>query len=140
MKVGDFLVVSEISRLARSTLQVLEILEMAAKKEIQVYIVKNNMIMDGSMQATISATVLGLAAQIEREFISERTREALARRKKDGLSVGRPKGPATKVKLDDYRNEIRSYLKKGINKRSIAKLLGCSPTTLYAWLKRSAIP
>lgn len=133
---GDVIVVSEISRLARSTLQVLEILELAAKKRISVHIVKNGLVMDGSIQATITATILGLAAQIEREFISMRTKEALTRRKDSGLPMGRPKGKAEKVKLDDRRFEIQSFLKKGVNKRSIAKIVECSPTTLYNWLER----
>lgn len=133
---GDVIVVSEISRLARSTLQVLEILELAAKKRISVHVVKNGLVMDGSIQATITATILGLAAQIEREFISMRTKEALTRRKDSGLPMGRPKGKAEKVKLDDRRLEIQSFLKKGVNKRSIAKIVECSPTTLYNWLER----
>jgi DNA invertase Pin-like site-specific DNA recombinase len=136
MNTSDTLVVSEISRLARSTLQVLEILEAAAKQGICVYVVKSRMIMDGSLQATISATIFGLAAQIERDFISERTKEALARKKSEGIQLGRPKGPAEKVKLDNRRDEINFYFKKGISKRSVAKLLDCSPTTLYSWLKR----
>lgn len=74
---GDNVIMSEISRMARSTLEVLKILELAAKKETSVHIVKNGLVMDGSMQATIAATILGLAAQIEREFISMRTKEAL---------------------------------------------------------------
>ena len=133
---GDVIVVSEISRLARSTLQVLEILEFAAKKRISVHIVKNGLVMDGSIQATITATILGLAAQIEREFISMRTKEALTRRKNSGLPMGRPKGKAETVKLDEHRTVIQSYLKKGVNKRSIAKIIECSPTTLYNWLER----
>ncbi|OJW73007.1 MAG: resolvase [Candidatus Amoebophilus sp. 36-38] len=133
---GDFIIVSEISRLGRSTLQVLEILELAAKKGISVHIAKNRIIMDGTMQATITATILGLAAQIEREFISTRTKEALAKRKKDGIKLGRPKGQAQLLKLDNYRNEILGYLQKGINKRAISKLIECSPSTLYLWLKR----
>ena len=133
---GDLIVVSEISRLGRSTLQVLEILEAAAKKEISVHIVKNHMVIDGSIQSTITATVLGLAAQIEREFISSRTKEALAKRKEDGMKLGRPKGQAQLLKLDNYRDEILKYLKKGINKRAISKLIECSPSTLYEWLKR----
>ena len=76
---GDLIVVSEISRLGRSTLQVLEILELAAKKEISMHIAKNHIVIDdSSIQSTITATILGLAAQIEREFISTRTKEALA--------------------------------------------------------------
>ena len=105
---GDTIVVSEISRLARSALQVLDILETAAARESSVHIVKSGMVMDGSMQATITATVLGLAAQIEREFISLRTREALARRKAQGLPLGRPRGRAKRVKLDAHREEIRA--------------------------------
>lgn len=137
---GDVLIVSEISRLARSTLQVLEILELSAKKRISVHVVKNGLVMDGSIQATITATILGLAAQIEREFISLRTREALTRRRESGLPMGRPKGQAEQVKLDQHRDVINLYLKKGINKRSIAKIIECSPTTLYSWLEREKAP
>ena len=80
-KTGDVLLVAEISRLARSTLQVLEVLQEAAQRGIAVHVAKNNMVMDGSLNSRITAVVLGLAAEIEREFISARTTEALARRK-----------------------------------------------------------
>ncbi|MFZ2407544.1 MAG: recombinase family protein, partial [Methylobacter sp.] len=89
-KAGDVLLVAEISRLARSTLQVLEILQEAARKEIVVHVAKSNMVMDGSLNSKITAVVLGLAAEIEREFISARTTEALAKRKAAGLPLGRP--------------------------------------------------
>ncbi len=136
---GDNVIVAEISRMARSALQVLKILELAAKKETTVHIVKNGMVIDGSMQATITATVLGLAAQIEREFLSLRTKEALAYRKSQGLPLGRPRGPAKHVKLDEQRDEILVYLKKGVSKRSIARIIECSPTTLYSWMKRNRL-
>ena len=136
---GDIIIVAEVSRLGRSTLQVLEILEMAAQKGISVHIAKNRMVMDGSMQATITATILGLAAHIEREFISARTKEALSKRKKDGIKLGRPKGESGFLKLDAFHDEITGYFKKGINKRAIAKLIECSPSTLYKWLKRRHI-
>lgn len=135
-KSGDLILVSEVSRLGRSTLQVLEILEMAAKKKVGVHITKNAMIIDGSIQSTITATILGLAAQIEREFISSRTKEALAKRKAEGIKLGRPKGQAQFLKLDSFESEIKEYLKKGINKTAISKLIECSPATLYLWLKR----
>lgn len=138
-KAGDIILASEVSRLGRSALQVLEILEQAAKKEIAVHITKNSMIIDGSMQSTITATILGLAAQIEREFISTRTKEALAKRKADGVKLGRPKGKAQTLKLDAFEDEIRNYLKKGINKLAISKLIECSPSTLYLWLKRKKL-
>lgn len=138
-KAGDVILASEVSRLGRSALQVLEILELAAKKEIAVHITKNSMIIDGSMQSTITATILGLAAQIEREFISTRTKEALAKRKADGVKLGRPKGKAQTLKLDAFEDEIRNYLKKGINKLAISKLIECSPSTFYLWLKRKKL-
>lgn len=133
---GDNIIVSEVSRLGRSTLQVLEILEMAAQKGVSVHIAKDSMVMNGSMQATITATILGLAAQIEREFISIRTKEALCKCKNDGIKLGRPKGQAELLKLDSFRDTISDYLRKKINKRTIAKLVECSPSTLYQWLKR----
>lgn len=136
---GDVIIVAEVSRLGRSTLQVLEILEAAAQKGISVHIAKNRMVMDGSMQATITATILGLAAQIEREFISARTKEALSKSKIDGVTLGRPKGQAELLKLDAFHDDIAGCLKKGINKRAIAKLIECSPSTLYKWLKRRHI-
>ena len=136
---GDIIVVAEVSRLGRSILQVLEILEVAAQKGISVHIAKNRMIMDGSMQSTITATILGLVAQLEREFISSRTKEALQKRKNDGVTLGRPKGESDTLKLDAFRDEVIRYLKKGINKRAIAKLIECSPSTLYNWLARRHI-
>ena len=136
---GDIIIVAEVSRLGRSILQVLEIMEIAAQKGISVHIAKNRMIMDGSMQSTITATVLGLVAQIEREFLSSRTKEALQQKKLDGVKLGRPKGQANILKLDAFRDQISEYVKNGINKRAIAKLVECSPSTLYQWLKRRHI-
>jgi DNA invertase Pin-like site-specific DNA recombinase len=141
MKKGDVLIVAEISRLARSTLQVLEILEESADSGLAVHIAKQNLIFTekGDMTSTIMATVLGMVAQIEREFISMRTKEALASRKAAGMELGRPKGKAEKVKLDEHEEEIKDYLRKGISKRGIAKLVNCAPSTLYDWLNRRNI-
>ncbi|MBP9742912.1 MAG: recombinase family protein [Burkholderiales bacterium] len=136
---GDIIVVAEVSRLGRSILQVLEIMEIAAQKGISIHIAKNRMVMDGSMQSTITATVLGLVAQIEREFLSSRTKEALQQKKLEGIKLGRPKGQSDILKLDAFRDQISGYIKKGINKRAIAKLIECSPSTLYHWLKRRHI-
>ncbi len=136
---GDTIIVAEVSRLGRSILQVLEIMEIAAQKGISLHIAKNRMVMDGSMQSTITATVLGLVAQIEREFLSSRTKEALQRKKLEGIKLGRPKGQSNILKLDAFRDQISGYIKKGINKRAIAKLIECSPSTLYQWLERRQI-
>lgn len=133
---GDVLVVAEISRMARSALQVLEVMKVAAEKSIAVHVVKNAMIMDGSIQSKIYATIFGLAAEIERDFIAQRTREALARKKADGFTLGRPVGEAEKLALDAYATDIDRYLEIKLGKRDIAKLLGVSPNTLYSWLRR----
>jgi DNA invertase Pin-like site-specific DNA recombinase len=114
-------------------------LEEAAKKGIAVHIVKSQLIMNGSLQSTTIATVLGLAAQIEREFISVRTKEALAKRKAEGIKLGRPKGQPKNLKLDAHRELILDYLKKDVSKASIARIVECSPSTLYAWIKRNKI-
>jgi len=139
MQTGDTVIFAEVSRMARSTLQVLEMLEYATEHELDVYIAKQNMRFDGSLNAKITATVLGLAAEIEREFISTRTKEALAKRKAEGVKLGRPKGKASRVKLDEHEKDIRRYLELGISKRAIAKLVDCSPSTLYAWLERRQV-
>jgi len=91
VKAGDVLLVAEISRLARSTLQVLEILQDAAWKEIAVHVAKSNKMIDGSLNSKITVVVLGLAAEIEREFISSRTTEALAKRRAAGFPLVKPK-------------------------------------------------
>jgi len=136
---GDVLLVAEVSRLARSTLQVLEILKFASERQVSVVIVKNGLTFDNSMQSKIIATVLGLAAEIERDFISMRTREALAKRKASGKQLGRPQGAlARNYKLDEKRTEIERYQKLGINQSAIAKLVGVSRPTLRSWLGRQA--
>ena len=124
-KNGDVLLVAEISWLARSTLQVLEILQEAARKEIAVHVAKSNMVMDGSLNSKITAVVLGLAAEIEREFISSRTTEALAKRRAAGLPLGRPKGAVSaEKKLDKRKDEISELLLKNVHKTSIAGIVG----------------
>ena len=132
---GDIVVVSEVSRLARNTLQVLEIGRECITRGVHLHVAKNGIVFDDSMQSKIVATVLGLVAEIERDFISARTKEALAKRKADGIKLGRPAGPAKKLRLDVHADKIDSYLAKNIDKRAIAKLLDVSPNTLYAWLK-----
>ena len=132
---GDTVLVAEVSRLARTTLQVLEILQFCYEKKINLHIAKNGMKFDSSMQSKITATILGLAAEIEREFISSRTKEALAARKAAGVKLGRPKGKAEKLRLDEHRETIQAYLDKGVSKTAIAKIIECPVTTLHDYCK-----
>jgi len=134
---GDVVIFAEISRMARSTLQVLEMLEIGMERALHIHIAKQRMILDGSLHSRIAATVLGLAAEIERELIAARTREALAKRKAEGKALGRPRrAQNARLKLDAHTDAIQRYLDKGLSKRSIAKLLECAESTLYDWLAR----
>jgi DNA invertase Pin-like site-specific DNA recombinase len=132
---GTIIIASEVSRLARSAYQVLDILRVCVDRQVDLHVVKNGMKFDGSMQSKIVATVLGLAAEIERDFISSRTKEALAKRKADGMILGRPTGKAKTLALDAHADKIDHYLSLKLDKRAICKLIGVTPNTLYNWLK-----
>lgn len=136
---NDNIVFAEVSRMARSTLQILEILEYCTEREINVYIAKQNMAIDGSLQSKITATVLGLAAEIEREFISMRTKEALAARKAAGVVLGRPKGAPIINKLDKHRKTIEGYLDKDLSVRAIAKVLDVPHSTVNDYVKKNKL-
>ena len=134
MTSDDVLIFAEVTRMARSTIQVLEILELCMEKKINVHIAKQNMQLDGSIQSKIIATMLGLAGEIDRKFIRMRTKEALAARKVKGQILGRPKGPAKRLKLDDKREQIKKYRAIGLGIRATAKLLDVAPSTLSDYL------
>lgn len=139
---GDTILFAEISRIGRSALQVLEFLHEAAERQVQVHIVKQRMIVDGTMQSKIAVTMLGLAAEIEREFISQRTKEGLARRKAAGVKLGRPAGSkAEQLKLDKEpgKQQIEDWVGKDLGATAVAKLCGCSRSTLYAYCKERGI-
>lgn len=133
---GDVIVVSELSCLARSTLQVLEIMQAAANAQVAIHVVKSAMVMDGALQSKIYATIFGLAAEIERDFIVQRTKGGLARVCAEGVHIGRPPGEAKTLALDVHAKKIDHYLELNLNKRTMAKLLDVSPNTLYQWLRR----
>lgn len=133
---GDIILVAEISRIQRSVIGVLDFLQAAAERGLIVHIIKSNLIMDGSIQSKIIATVLGLAAEIEREFIRERTTEALRRRRELGLPMGRPVGEAKTLKLDAITDDLDKWRGMGLGWAAMAKLASASRSTLYAWAER----
>lgn len=138
-RAGDTIVVSEISRIARSTVGVLTFLQEAAAKNITVHAVQSRMTLDGSLQATITVTILALVAEIERELCRARTKAALADRRARGLPLGRQPGTRVRSKLDQHRSEINELLTKRVSKRAIARIVDCAPGSLYAWLKRDTL-
>jgi DNA invertase Pin-like site-specific DNA recombinase len=115
-------------------LECMEILSIASQKGIHIYAVKGSWQLDNTLQSKIIAMAFSMAAEIERDLISQRTREALAARKKSGMKLGRPTG-AGKSKLDAYRPEIEALLKNGSTQRFIARRYGTTPANLNRWLK-----
>ena len=109
---GDNLVVSELSRLGRSMLECMEVLSIATHKGIDVYAVKGEWQLGNSIQSKIIAMAFSMAAEIERDLISKRTKEALKARKDQGIKLGRPRGPG-KSKLDKFRPETDALLSNG---------------------------
>lgn len=132
---NDTIVVSELSRLGRSMLECMEILSIASKKGIHIYAVKGNWQLDSSIQSKIVAMTFSMAAEIEHDLISSRTKEALRVKKEMGMKLGRPPGPG-KSKLDQYKEEIVSLLSNGSTKKFVAKRYGTTPANLYNWLKK----
>jgi DNA invertase Pin-like site-specific DNA recombinase len=132
---GDNIIVSELSRLGRSMLECMEILSIATQKEVSVYAIKGNWHLDNSIQSKIIAMAFSMAAEIERELISQRTKEALRVRKENGMKLGRPPGKG-KSKLDKYQPEIEALLKNGATKRFVARRYKVSEQALYNWLGR----
>lgn len=135
-KKGDKIIVSEISRIGRSTADVLDCLAEAVKKEITIIAVKNNMTFDGSMSSKIFATVMALAAEIERDFIRTRTKEGMANAVNKGKKIGRPVGRKSKSKLDSDSDEIMALLAASVSKTAIARLKNVSRNTLERFIEK----
>src|SRR5258707_7177677 len=134
LKQGDHLIVSELSRLGRSMLECMEILSVSLQKQLNIYAVKGNWSLDNSIQSKIVAMAFSMASEIERDLISQRTKEALAARKKAGVKLGRPRGIG-KSKLDQYRPEIEALLANGSKQRFIARRYGTTEANLSRWLR-----
>lgn len=138
MKAGDNLVVSELSRLGRSILECMEILSYALERKINIYAIKGNWQLDESLQSKIIAMALSIAAEIEKDLISQRTKEALRARKERGLSLGRPTGPG-RSKLDKHKAKIEELLANGSTQKFIAKKFRTTDANLHNWLKKNDI-
>ena len=136
MSKGDILIVPELSRIARSVTQILEVIKITKDKGIILYSLKENFSNEeDSISATVTSTIFALVAQIERELISLRTREALQARKAQGIKLGRPHGKG-KSKLDAHKDDIIKMLSYGVPKTMIAKQYNTSVGNLYNFLVR----
>jgi DNA invertase Pin-like site-specific DNA recombinase len=135
---GDIIIVVELSRLGRSMLECMEIIAMATRKGICLYSIKGDWKLDESIQSKIVALAFSMAAEIERDLISQRTKEALRFKKEQGFKLGRPKGPG-KSKLDIFRPEIEALLANGSTQKFIANRYHTTEANLHNWLKKNAL-
>ena len=140
MKKGDVLICSELSRLGRNLLMIMEVLNECMNRNIQVWTIKDNYRLGSDINSKVLAFAFGLSAEIERNLISQRTKEALARKKAEGVFIGRPKGSLSKkVKLTGNEDKIRKYIKKGLSQREISLKLKVSKGTVNRFIKREKL-
>ena len=134
---GDLIICSELSRLGRSLFMIMDILNICMNKECQVWTIKDNYRLGDDISSKVLAFAFGLSAEIERNLISQRTKEALARKKAEGVVLGRPKGSKTspeKHKLYFKRQLIVSLLNEGVSKRRIAVIVKVDRNTLSRYI------
>ncbi|MBY0461829.1 MAG: recombinase family protein [Alphaproteobacteria bacterium] len=121
----DTLMVTELSRLGRSTSEVLTLVNSLALRNVRVIILKQNLdVSKHDMTSKANLTLFSLFAELERDFISLRTKEALASKKRQGQVLGKPKGTIQKSKFDNNVDKIKELLGYGLSMRKIAKVLG----------------
>ncbi len=137
LETGDTLIVSELSRMGRSVGEIITTIDALVKRKIRFFAVKEGIRLNGSqdIQTKVMVTMFGLFAEIERDLISMRTKEALAAAKASGRQLGRPKGIKGKSKLDGREEEIKELLDMDVSIASIAKITGVSRATLYHFIE-----
>ena len=132
----DLIICAELSRLGRNLFMIMEILHICMNKECKVWTVKDNYRLGDDIQSKILAFAFGLSAEIERNLISQRTKEALALRKAQGIHIGRIRGSRNEIhKLSSYEDVIQELIALKISKATIARKLNVDRTTLWRFLK-----
>ena len=135
MKKGDMLICTELSRLGRNMLMIMEILNRCSKKGIAIRTIKDNFVLSDSINSKIIAFAFALAAEIERNLISQRTKEALAVKRSEGVRLGRPPGSSRKKDtFVKYHDDIISLLKQGNTLTGVAKMYGVHRNTLKKYI------
>lgn len=136
VKKDDLIICAELSRLGRNLFMIMEILHICMNKECRVWTIKDGYRLGDDIQSKVLAFAFGLSAEIERNLISQRTKEALARKKSEGVVLGRPVGKkSAKVKLSGKENVISELLMQGVPKTKIAKIFKVNRMTLAKFIK-----
>jgi resolvase family site-specific recombinase len=136
MKKGDILICSELSRLGRNLLMIMGILNECMNKDIQVWTIKDSYRLGSDINSKVLAFAFGLSAEIERNLISQRTKEALARKRAEGVVLGRPKGrKSAKTKLTGQEQKIKELLSKKVSYSAIGRILGVHRLTVSTFVK-----
>ena len=136
MKKGDVLICSELSRLGRNLLMIMGVLNECMNRDIQVWTIKDNYRLGSDINSKVLAFAFGLSAEIERNLISQRTKEALARKKAEGVILGRPKGSkSAKTKLTGQEKQIKELLGKKVSYSAIGRILGVHRITVSSFVK-----
>lgn len=138
IKKGDIIIASELSRFGRNSMQVMSFLETCMAIGCQVWTLKEQYKLGVDIQSQVLAFAFSISATIERELISQRTRETFKRMRAEGRELGRPKGLHNKiVKLKGCEPEIKNLLMRRVPKVHIARQFGVSPQTLYRFIKNN---
>jgi DNA invertase Pin-like site-specific DNA recombinase len=131
MKNEDVFLVSELSRLGRNLMEVMSILHDCMEKNVKVFAIKEGYELGNNIPSKVLAFAFSLSAEIERNLISQRTKEALARKKSEGMRLGRQKGTLNAtVKLTGKEDEIKRYLDKKVAVSTIARILNVNRLTV----------
>ena len=137
-KKGDILICSELSRLGRNLLMIMGILNECMNRDVHIWTIKDNYRLGSDISAKVLAFAFGLAAEIERNLISLRTKEALARKRAEGVVLGRPKGSKNaRKKLTGREAEIYGLLANKVSISTIGRLLGVHRLTVTAFIKEN---
>lgn len=137
LKTGDVLVLPELSRIGRSLIQIFAVLNICMERGVKIIAIKEHYELGNTLEAKVLAFAFAIASEIERNLISIRTKEALARKRAEGMVLGRQKDKY--LKLNGMEADIQTLLAEGLTKVEICKRLSICRTTLYNFINRKGL-